>query len=177
MSRYKAYLKCDKMKGSTKVAGFEQAITLMQITAPTVDNRLDSSRAAPRTAGEPDFAPVLVKMEVGKDCVESLQAMAKGENIGKVEFLIVESHHKDAQPKVTITSLNTYVTFWGISFEPQRTLDADPGNNSPISGTGVIVTVEFTGTELQIEYAEVGQDQQAKGKVTAKYNRLNQDAS
>lgn len=172
----RSYLVNGTIKGSTKVQGYERAVTLTAVGPCLVRNDFEATRAQKRHSGEPNFAPVYVQAPLGKDTVESLNSLAAGTNIKAVEITTVQSTGQDHQAmhNISIGKDNgaTYVDFWSVYGDVDAGDADDPGSK----GLGVLVTYNLQGNSMSTTFSEVSQNQQASGKVVAQFSRLNQTA-
>jgi type VI protein secretion system component Hcp len=154
--------------GSVKVQGHEQWVAAFNMANVSVENKFDSSRAAQRHAGEPTVQSLVVQNPLGKDVVMAFDTMAGGKPCGKTTVSVVQSDQNLAVAEHTYSLADSYVSGVYISYKYAQALT---------DGVGVVTTIEFTGDELSIEYDEVGQDQNKKGKVAVNLSMLKQASS
>lgn len=161
---------CAKVYGSAKIAGHERGIEVLRLGEFSVTNNPLPSRADKREQGKnPGYGSIYYQAMWGGDSIETLNALGLGTNIGTFTFTVLQATGKNNIPEMvyTLGQLNgaTYVRYWSMYYN-----DAAP----PETGNKIIYTVELVTNGVEIQTNTVGQDQQAKGKVTAKLSRLNQ---
>lgn len=147
--------------GSVKIKGFEHWCMATSKTPTTIYNKTQPSRAAQRVAGSPGVTPITITTLIGPSTVQGFQALAKGTPLGTITLAEIQSEHQNATVKYKTETSNSFGYFVGFSFKRLR---------ENTNGTGVVVTLSFKSTGVSVNWAQVGQDQQAQGTVAAQFD-------
>lgn len=166
---YKAYLTAENLiKGSAKVPGHEQWVTLIFKSPTVIETPVQKQTSGDKQAQQPNFRPLATKTQLEVDLIHCFTALWSGKPLGTVTIDVVGAQGQSAELTEQTKITNGYVSFVAFSWRAER---------EKKEGNGGVTTVEYVGTAISASYIARGDNQQKTGQYDAKVSRLHQQSA